>query len=403
MNKDLKGKFAFTLAEGATHVGISNNIDGTLHRLVKSFTHVGISNNIDETLHRLVKSFTHVGIFHNTRRVGFTLAEVLITLGIIGVVSAMTIPTLVANYQQKSMDTKANTFNRRLGEALKVMNSQSVLAGHNSTGEFVNELSKHIKILKVCESTKLKECFVEEFATNEDSYKVADLQQGKNLNQEDGYKTSETLGVLFGDGTSALLAYNKKAKEDPFNNRIVNVNSTGTGLKNRTIGLSTDALAILYDVSGSSGVNTYGTGDGGKLKDIRGINVTLNIGGELLEIGMNYAPIDCLNPNAEGYEYCTENEKIAPNNGEHPLSYFAGAKYACAQVGMKVPTYSYLYKLYDDGLLYPGVYITSEEDLFNPGYAGGYHIVDYDPDTFYIIDSGIMPHDEQSYLLCIAD
>ena len=34
-------------------------------------------------------------------RLGFTLAEVLITLGIIGVVAALTIPTLMANYQRK--------------------------------------------------------------------------------------------------------------------------------------------------------------------------------------------------------------------------------------------------------------------------------------------------------------
>ena len=34
-----------------------------------------------------------------TKRFGFTLAEVLITLGIIGVVAAMTIPTLIANTQ----------------------------------------------------------------------------------------------------------------------------------------------------------------------------------------------------------------------------------------------------------------------------------------------------------------
>lgn len=34
------------------------------------------------------------------RSLGFTLAEVLITLGIIGVVAALTIPTLVANYQK---------------------------------------------------------------------------------------------------------------------------------------------------------------------------------------------------------------------------------------------------------------------------------------------------------------
>ena len=89
-------------------------------------------------------------------KLAFTLAEVLITLGIIGIVSAMTIPTLVANYQQKSMDTQANTFNRKLGEALKIMNTQSELAGHGTTQAFVSELSKHIKILKVCEKTKLK-------------------------------------------------------------------------------------------------------------------------------------------------------------------------------------------------------------------------------------------------------
>lgn len=34
---------------------------------------------------------------------GFTLAEVLVTLGIIGVVSAMTVPTLMQNYQRKVM------------------------------------------------------------------------------------------------------------------------------------------------------------------------------------------------------------------------------------------------------------------------------------------------------------
>ncbi len=35
------------------------------------------------------------------RRIAFTLAEVLITLGIIGVVAAMTLPTLIANYQKQ--------------------------------------------------------------------------------------------------------------------------------------------------------------------------------------------------------------------------------------------------------------------------------------------------------------
>ena len=44
---------------------------------------------------------THVDMSANIRRAAFTLAEVLITLGIIGIVAAMTIPTLIANYQEK--------------------------------------------------------------------------------------------------------------------------------------------------------------------------------------------------------------------------------------------------------------------------------------------------------------
>ena len=100
MYKDLKEKFGFTLAEGATHVGISHNIGGTFHRFVESFTHVGIFHITRRVAFTLAEGATHVGIFNNTSRVGFTLAEVLITLGIIGIVSAMTIPTLVKNYQK---------------------------------------------------------------------------------------------------------------------------------------------------------------------------------------------------------------------------------------------------------------------------------------------------------------
>ncbi len=38
---------------------------------------------------------------HSPRRTAFTLAEVLITLGIIGVVAALTLPTLMQNYQKQ--------------------------------------------------------------------------------------------------------------------------------------------------------------------------------------------------------------------------------------------------------------------------------------------------------------
>ncbi len=39
------------------------------------------------------------------KKAAFTLAEVLITLGIIGVVAAMTMPVLVAKYQHKALES----------------------------------------------------------------------------------------------------------------------------------------------------------------------------------------------------------------------------------------------------------------------------------------------------------
>ena len=45
-------------------------------------------------------------MFWKNKIVGFTLAEVLITLGIVGVVAAMTIPNLISNNHAKKMHTK---------------------------------------------------------------------------------------------------------------------------------------------------------------------------------------------------------------------------------------------------------------------------------------------------------
>ena len=49
----------------------------------------------------LAKGATHITTCGNNKKFAFTLAEVLITLGIIGVVAAMTMPSLIANYQEK--------------------------------------------------------------------------------------------------------------------------------------------------------------------------------------------------------------------------------------------------------------------------------------------------------------
>ena len=308
----------------------------------------------------------------------FTLAEVLITLGIIGVVAAMTIPTLVANYQQRSLDTAANTFNRKLGEALRVMNVQATLAGHNTTQEFVNELGQHIKIVKTCPSDKLKDCFISEFSTNDKTYKTEELKEAKNLNKDGNYGT-ETIGVQFADGVTALIAYNKNAKQDPYNNSpgrdaIVGITSSGEG-KDRSIGLSTDALAILYDVNASSNPNTYTN-----KKDLRGINIVLSTkictaelsdGTCLYDMGTSYNIVDCSNSSSKGYEYCNDDDIRISQDYEN-INGWVGAKYACAKQGMKLPTKDELLALYakkdEEGITSSDIFWSSTEDGADTAY-----------------------------------
>ena len=94
---------------------------------VKRVTHAREGNNFADTdflLKRpaftLAEGATHVAHWNNSRKIAFTLAEVLITLGIIGVVAAMTMPSLVANYEKKRTATAVKKAYSELSQALKL-------------------------------------------------------------------------------------------------------------------------------------------------------------------------------------------------------------------------------------------------------------------------------------------
>lgn len=50
---------------------------------------------------------------------GFTLAEVLVTLGVIGVVAAMTLPTLIQNYRNHVAETRLKKFYSTFNQAIQ--------------------------------------------------------------------------------------------------------------------------------------------------------------------------------------------------------------------------------------------------------------------------------------------
>ena len=66
------------------------------------------------------KFFSRFTSHFSPKASAFTLAEVLITLSIIGVVAAMTIPTLVANYQKKETVTALKKAYSQLSQAVKM-------------------------------------------------------------------------------------------------------------------------------------------------------------------------------------------------------------------------------------------------------------------------------------------
>lgn len=94
---------------------------------VKRVTHAREGNNFADTdfllkqpAFTLAEGATHVDHWNNSRKIAFTLAEVLITLGIIGVVAAMTMPSLVANYEKKRTATAVKKAYSELSQALKL-------------------------------------------------------------------------------------------------------------------------------------------------------------------------------------------------------------------------------------------------------------------------------------------
>lgn len=148
---------------------------------------------------------------------GFTLAEVLITLGIIGVVAALTLPTLNQAINKKVRAEQIRTVKYKFTKATDKMNSLGLIGPYNSTAAFVAELQKHLKIAKVCPSSKLRECWPYDKITLLDGkeYEVTKIQTGKQFqmkNSDTADYSSPNVGIITGDGTPMILSYNTKCE-----------------------------------------------------------------------------------------------------------------------------------------------------------------------------------------------
>ncbi len=113
-----------------------------------------------------------------TKKLGFTMAEILLSLTIIGVVAAITLPSLMANINERTWNTQRKALYARLSQAIAMMpqvggygtltedESGSVTADTAAETFLTEGLSKVLKINNICDSEHLADCGVPATYTN---------------------------------------------------------------------------------------------------------------------------------------------------------------------------------------------------------------------------------------------
>ena len=205
---------------------------------------------------------THVAHCDKYRRVAFTLAEVLITLGIIGVVAAMTLPTLIEQHQKQVFATGAKKGLNTISNLINKIQAEEDASSYETTslftsglcaldytydsnlGQMVNKngcedlygnpffieqlISKNLKVVKTCRGD---DCNIKyHFWASINNNGKFQLQESGNgyLNKSSNGIWSMITGLYTADGM------------------IIYVFPGGEG------------LSFLYDTNGEKGPNTYG-------------------------------------------------------------------------------------------------------------------------------------------------
>ena len=298
------------------------------------------------------------------KKAAFTLAEVLITLGVIGVVAALTMPTLLKNIAERSNSEAQANLAQKITKSMDLMRADGGLERtYNSTDEFVDEFSKYIKISTRCDADHIADCWPTKTVTTTDgeTYDVSKAKTGKNLNLKDN--KSNNVGIILADGATLILTYNPNAG-------IIGDGDTVTpSFADLPIGFGrtkkfayttsvTDPIDFVMDVNGFKGPNSEARN--GKQYDIRSFKVakfskgcagnTINGIGCVYQLP-SWSPIKAGSEEMDKWDpkWNLNNCKMWDGLCKTFDNYWAGAKKACDDIGMSLPDKSKLQSLYEAG------------------------------------------------------
>ena len=287
------------------------------------------------------------------KRSAFTLAEVLITLGVIGVVAAVTLPALLTNVQDRVRQEQVRTVKYKFTKATDKMNSLGKIGEYETTMKFVEELKKHLSIAKVCDSSNLDECWASKTitaysgnSTTPRTVNVNTITNGEQLKALAlGTKETQTVGIVTGDGVPMILVYNTHCSGFDETKQYTWSVENGKPVTNAT----TNCVSAIFDINGAKGPNKIGT-------DVRTLNSIFG-SVSLTSISLNADKCNAVKLKL-GIKYC----------GGVGMDFWAGAVLNCDDLGLHLPNLATLANIAN--ARYGTNQINSYTQYFNSSYKG---------------------------------
>ncbi len=187
------------------------------------------------------------------KRRAFTLSEVLITLVIIGVISAITIPALIQSTQKKELETAFKKQYSVLKQAISMLKLNDCLefAYDNYKSGFKKKLAAQFNVINDCGSSSSSLCIL-----NEDNTTIGTYKSYSNGTLSKGYLDDG--GFVTTDGSLYLIEQGSQAR-DLIGNFLVTVDVNGYSKKPNKMGYDMFMFQITEDgeVLPMGAKNTY--------------------------------------------------------------------------------------------------------------------------------------------------
>ncbi len=221
-----------------------------------------------------------MGLRATVQRVAFTMAEILLSLTIIGVVAAITLPSLTGNINERTWNTQRKALYARFSQAIALMpalNGYATVTEESSSGAgdgvdtaaetFVtNVLGKVLQVNNVCDNTHLNDCGISSKITTMAGSTQSVPTTMKELNPKmvgslnngvQSFYVKDTKAAAFETKNGeSIIAYVNPYCMGSLNDINWGVNSSGQAagsLYQRTV-----CANFVFDLNGNKGPNTVG-------------------------------------------------------------------------------------------------------------------------------------------------